>query len=294
MGVDNIEWVNWHDYMPKEDADNFDFGSGAVVSKLAFLLGNQALIMGKLPIELSEHRLDLARPLLMGISSNAMAIVKLARENCGNEVYPIARSLLERIITFYYLQSCPEPELENYIDYSKQKTYLQFHKEIIINDKKFSVSSTKNIDLLEFPDLKIAVEKFTSSKKKKPITRWSKLSLEQKLSTIDSAGEINISLLMIALLAIYDDASEALHGTMYGCTFHVGAFKPYVSIKTYEDMLIEHIRNLTMLFFLFGYMVGDINRYVAKKCALDELHAYAEAVNNQIKDIVDRCLKSHH
>jgi hypothetical protein len=294
MQVGNKNWVNWHEFMPKEDADNFDFGSAAVVSKLAFLLGKQALIMEKIPISLEENRLDLARPLLLGISSNALAIIKLAKDNFGNEVYPIARSLLERIITFYYLQSCSEPELGNYIDYSKQKTYRQFHREIIINDKKFSVYATKNIDLSEFPDLKAAVDKYTSPQKKKPITRWSNLSLEQKLSIIDSAGEINIALLMIALLAIYDDASEALHGTMYGCTFHLGAFKPHVSIKSYMDLITEHLHNLTMIFYLFGYMIGDITRYVGKKCALDELYEFADAVNKQIKDIMSRCLRRLH
>jgi hypothetical protein len=295
MQADNKNWVNWHEFMPKEEADNFDFGSTAVVSKLAFLLVKQAGIMGmKIPISLGENRLDLARPLLCGISSNALAIVNLAKNSFGNEIYPIARSLIERIITFYYLQSCSESELENYIDYSKQKTYRLFHREIIINNKKFSVSATKNINLSEFPDLKIAVDKYTSPKKKKPITRWSNLSLQQKLSIIDSAGEINIVLPMIALLVIYDDASEALHGTMYGCTFHAGAFKPHLSLESYQEVVTEHLHNLTTIYILFGTMMGDINRFVADKCALNELYELADAVNNQIKDIWGRCLRRHH
>jgi hypothetical protein len=291
MQINKENWVNWHEFMPKEDADNFDFGSAAVVYKLAFLLGKQALIMERIPISLGQNRLDLSRPLLLGISSNAQAIIKLAKDNFGNEVYPIARSLIERIITFYYLQSCDQSELDNYIDYSKQKTYRQFIKTITINDKTFKIALAKDIDLYKFPELKNAVDKFTSVKKKKPITRWSNISLEDKLAAIDSVGEANIKLLMITLLSIYDDGSEALHGTLYGCTFHLGAFKPGKLIKHPDDMSKKHRDNLTMIFFLFGHLLGDLNYYVAEKSGLKDLLELSKDINTQIKDTIDCCLK---
>ena len=183
MKESSENWVDWHDCMAKDEADDFEFGSPAVVSKFAFLLAKQAAIMDTIPVSLGSDRLDVAKPLLMGISSNALAIVNLARNNFGNEVYPITRCLIERLITFYYLQFCDKSEISDYIDYSKQKTYRKLDSSIAVNDKIFQIKCTAEVDLDDHPELRSAVAKFTSRKSKRPITRWSGTSLEQRLET---------------------------------------------------------------------------------------------------------------
>jgi hypothetical protein len=285
-------WVNWHEYMPNEEAENYDFGSTPIVEKFAFLLLNHAELMKKIPISLESKRLFLATPLALGISSNAIAIVKLAKESHGNEIYPIARSLIERLINLYYIQSCDEVELDNYIDYSKQKTFRKLNRSLTINDKRFSIKRIPDINLPEFPDLKAAVDKFTSLKKQKQITRWSKLSLEKKLSVIDHSGEINITLIMMALEVIYDDASEALHGTLYGCTFHLGAYDGEEN-KDAEEIIKKYRKNLTMIFFFLGYLLGDLNQYIFRKCDMNDLVELSDDINSQIKDTLKKCLEKH-
>lgn len=158
----NRKCVDWNKYMPKEKADDYTFGSVAVVEKFAFLLGKQAMIMDKIPFSMESERLDATKPLLMGIASNTMAIIELAQQNFGNEIYPILRSLIERIITFYYLQSCDVSEFENYIDYSKQKTYRLLSRSITVNEKTFSIGVKESFDIGKFPELKKAVDKYTS------------------------------------------------------------------------------------------------------------------------------------
>ena len=113
----------------------------------------------------ASERLSSSLPLLVGISSNALSIIQLAKENFGNEVYPISRCLIERIITFYYIQYCSDSEFQNYMDYSHQKTFRKLSGLIKINEKEFSIEYQRKIDLNDFPELKNAVEKFTSKKK---------------------------------------------------------------------------------------------------------------------------------
>lgn len=258
MDTSKNHWINWHEFMPAHEADNRKFGSSAVVSKFGFLLGKQALLMNEIPFSLESKRLSLARSLLMGISSNALAIIQLAKHNFGNEVYPIARSLLERVITFYYLQFCDEQEIQNYIDYSRQKTFRNLSGHISVNDKQFQIKYSGTVDLNDYPDIKAAVEKYTSKNSRKALTRWSSTSIEDKLSVIDKAKDINIEVLMIAVQAIYDDASEALHGTLYGCTFHLGAFKPGLRPKSQEAIADQHKQNLAMIFFTCACLLGKV------------------------------------
>jgi hypothetical protein len=292
MVSNSEDWVNWRDYMPENVANNYDFGSVPIVEKFAFLLGKQALLIDKeIPVSIDQNRLAIARPILMGISSNAIASIKLAQRSFGNEVYPILRSLIERIITFYYLQVCDENELKSYVDYSKQKTYRLTTKKLEVNEKIFSVGLSEAVELDAFPELERAVEKFTSQKSKKPITRWSQTSIENKLSVIDKFRITNTKLLMITLTTIYDDASEALHATLYGCTFHLGAYQPYRQIQKPDDMSKHFLENLTMIFCLFGLLLGRINVYVAEKLGKNELKKIAEATDSQILNTMKKCLK---
>ena len=225
----------------------------------------------------------------MGISSNAQAIVELAKKNFGNEVYPIARGLIERIITFFYIQFCDENELANYIDYSKQKSFRKLDRNIRINDKTFTIKSSVSIDLSVHPNLRKAVEKFTS-KNKKPITRWSRASLDKKLSIIDDAGIIDIALLMIALETIFDDGSEALHGTLYGCTFHLGTYDISSNTDDQEEKSVYHRGNLTAIFFLFACLLAEINLHVANNCGLTDIAELTTDTYEQIKDLITKSI----
>ena len=111
------------------------------------------------------------------------------------------------------------------------------------------------------------------------------------MSVIDYSGEIDITLIMMALEVIYDDASEALHGTLYGCTFHLGAYDADQGNKGVEDKIKRHRKNLTMIFYFLGRLLGDLNQYIFKKCDLKDLLEFSEDINSQIKDTLNRCLE---
>ena len=76
---------------------------------------------------------------------------------------------------------------------------------------------------MEEPELKEAVDIFTSDRGKTK-TRWTSKNISSMLESISNNGGLEIGYLMLAKLWIYDDASEALHGTLYGATFHMGIF----------------------------------------------------------------------
>jgi hypothetical protein len=95
---------------------------------------------------------------------------------------------------------------------------------------------------------------------------------------------------MITLAAIYDDGSEALHGTIYGCTFHFGAYRPESKIERPEDMSKHYRDNLAMAFFLFGMLLGRINAFIGDKLGLEDIKSLAKDTNGQILDTLNRCL----
>ena len=74
---------------------------------------------------------------------------------------------------------------------------------------------------------------------------------------------------MLSTLGIYDDASEALHGTLYGSAFHFGFFEGKIPAKV-EDLAETYRSKLLFLLFALGTSIASLfdvvsNVYSIKK-----------------------------
>jgi hypothetical protein len=193
--------------------------------------------------------------LLMSIYITGNAINLLAINNFLSESYMLARALLEKLINYMYLLVCEEKEYKKYLTYTKQKGYRVLNKSFIVGDQKAELKWSGSINFDGYPGLKEAVNEFTSSKGK-IVTRWTSLSLADRLAIIRDQGNIKIEGLMLSTLGIYDDASKALHGSLYGATFNLGFFE---KIPSSVQELTEIYRNkLLFLFFALGTCIGTL------------------------------------
>lgn len=195
--------------------------------------------------------------LLMSIYITGNAINLLAINNFLGESYMLARPLLEKLINYMYLLVCEEKEYKRYLAYTKQKSYRILNRSFIVGDQKAELKWTSSINLDDYPELKEAVNEFTNSKGKAIKSKmWSSLSLADRLAIIRDQSKIKIEGIMLSTLGIYDDASEALHGSLYGVTFNYGFFE---KIPSSAQKLAEIYRNkLLFLFFALGTCIGTL------------------------------------
>ena len=78
---------------------------------------------------------------------------------------------------------------------------------------------------------------------------------------------------MLALLAIYDEASEALHGTFYGAVFHSGVFDTGIP-KEKAELEKTWISRLSLILFslstcIYSLLKGIENQYPIKRLSKD-------------------------
>lgn len=177
---------------------------------------------------LDDTRLGSLYLLLFSMTYTGSAISILAgrmqAEGCLiTECYMLARSLIERIINYLYLLYCDEKEYKKFLQYTKQKGVRVLNRSFTVGEIEVALRISEQVDFKYNSEIAEAVEQFTS-KRGKPITRWTKSSISDMLETIKNKGNVDIRYLMLAVLGIYDDASEALHGTIYGATFHIGHY----------------------------------------------------------------------
>jgi hypothetical protein len=240
-----------------------------------------AELLSNLPSSYTDKKLDDIIFLPWSIAHNSKAIYFLGKNNFGNEVFILLRALLEKIITFHYLQICDEDEYKNYIKYSKQKSIWKMNRSIRAGEKGFSFEMKGDFDINDYPDLKEAKDQFTSSKGR-PLTRWSPTSIEKKLVAIEKAGVIDVEHLLLATLSFYDDGSEALHATMYGCMFHLGILVPEPSPKSYDDISSRHYASLSTVFFVMSLLLGQLLTYILEKETYEDIEVETKKITNDL------------
>ena len=211
-------------------ASQREFGTGETTRLFFDFFDNQLTLLEKLYQyqftelkHLENTRLGALYPLLFSIHHTGTSISILSRHLHLKECYVLARSFLESLITYAYILSCDEEEYSRYLAYTKQKAYRVLDRSFTVEDSTVRLKWSGSIEVDKDPQLKKALELFTSEKGK-PKTRWTSRSLSEMLESIASRGGLEIGYLMFAILGIYDDASEAPHGTLYGSVFHVGIF----------------------------------------------------------------------
>ena len=236
--------------------------------------------------ELHKHdkRIVITLPIIDGIVSNLEVIGILIENYKTNEAFVIARSLIERIITFLYLQGCTNDEFEKYIKYTSQKIYRKSNQYFNVENSKFTVEEINAINLDEYPELQDALDTFTSKKSKREITRWSNTSLINKLEVVSDSSvvsESNINLILLYLNAYYDDASEAAHSTMYGCTFHFFGFSDSRKNVTDEEIKRDCNKQMRLLLYASALTSGIVIKYLGETYNITE-------INNVLKNLRKR------
>lgn len=83
--------------------------------------------------------------------------------------------------------------------------------------------------------------------------------------------------LFMCLLTIYSDASEALHGTLYGAVFHLGAYDPGSVPEDEQTMQSHHCQTLSMLYLMCAGAIDDLLKFLD---ALGEAYAREAAVRS--------------
>lgn len=193
--------------------------------------------------------------LFSSIIEDAISIRILGNDGRTNQAYIIARALLERIANFCFLQLCTEEEFSDYLDYSLNKAGRRLDRSIEAGGKVQARISLHEGDFVLPPELAAAISKFTSDRGREK-TRWTNVSLPERVAVIEA--KVGQTGLFVSLLTIYADASEALHGTLYGSVFHLGAYDAG-AVPT-DQASLDRYRHTTLscLYLMTGGSIGTL------------------------------------
>jgi hypothetical protein len=165
------------------------------------------------------------------------------------------------------------------------KTYRAMERSLKVKDSSFTVKWTGDIDLSKNPQLKEAVSMFTSHRGRE-ITRWSETSIVKKLGVIEEDGRFDTTIMIAATAAFYDDCSEALHGTVYGCCFHCGGFQPGCKLEHVEDLGDWYRSGLVTIFFFSVLLASQLGRYAGEKSGSEEVARFSAHLRKKALELM--------
>lgn len=227
----------------------------------------------------SEPRVARLYSIYSAIIEDAISIRLLCENARTNQAYIVSRALLERLTNFCFLQLCTDTEFSDYVDYSLNKAGRSLDRTIEAGGQIKARIALNGGDFELPPKISAAIAKFTSERGREK-TRWTSVSLPDRAATIEA--KLGNTGLFMSLLTIYADASEALHGTLYGASFHLGTYE--TSPPHDQASLDQHrYQTLSALYLMAG---GSIDTLFSLLASLGEspFEAVAQASKSAFKE----------
>ncbi len=244
----------------------------------AIYFNNQLLLLRKICESDLKGRAFEVRILLASSCTTGTTLIILGEspKHFYTEIMMLARSFLEKMVNFCYLQICSSSEFEKFL---LHPWYRQYHN---LNYSKSAGDTTLGVKFLgidsfrKLPQVKKSLEKFSEKNKKRS---WSKKSVDEKVKIISQNTKMDIGFFLINTLSIYSNASESLHGSLFGCSYHTGAYDPSINRNNKSEVYENILKNLILLYAQIGSLIHVTTQLLQSK-------------NNNIEEILNLSLKN--
>ena len=178
--------------------------------------------------------------LLMSAGQTGAALLQLASQVnvFTSESTMLGRSFIEKLTNFCYLSVCEEEEYRRFI---LHPVYKQYHLTGSINwedniddyEQYLKGKTEQQEKLKQIPLVQEALKLFSETKDH---LNWTKKTIGQRIKVLQQWGKMLDVFFFINKDYLYSKASEALHGSLFGCGYDLG-FDYY----TYSDKDPEFI-----------------------------------------------------
>jgi len=182
--------------------------------------------------KITDERQAKAALLLISCTQTGAALLQLANQTDSfiTESIMLSRAFMEKITNFCYVSICDEKEYRAFVLHPIYKHYHYVRSVKLEEDIDFDrleenqrIRQEKQEKLKKVKIVQEALQIFSD---KKPNMNWTRKTLNQRIEALEHWGRFLDVFFHLSKFQYYSDASEALHGSLYGCGYAIGAFDP--------------------------------------------------------------------
>jgi hypothetical protein len=258
-----------------------------VVHELAECFGLQMASLRWALDHANGGRLENIRIVARSSCSTGNAIRELGKEpECYfAEMTMLARSFIEKIINFCYLFVCDEDDYQNFLLHPYYRMFHNFDRQKSAGEKKFFLRFSGKDALRSHPTIDEALARFSENN---PRQNWSKKSVDQKVAVLSGKSTIQVGFFLMNTATIYSNASEALHGSLYGCTFHLGRYEPSIDCTDIAAVQKQVWLGSALLFAQLGSMTSETVKLIASLHPMPEAVVGVEGIDKNAEKLLAR------
>lgn len=193
---------------------------------------SELMMLQEVISKITDERQLKATVLLMSCTQTGAALLQLANQTDSftTESIMLSRAFMEKITNFCYVSICEEKEYRAFILHPIYKHYHyvgSIKREDSIDfahlEDEAKARKEKQEELKKNPVMHEALQIFSEKNAK---LNWSKKTLDQRIQVLEKWGKFFDVFFKLSKIQYYADASEALHGSLYGCSYGTGVFDP--------------------------------------------------------------------
>jgi hypothetical protein len=241
--------------------------------------GSELMLLKEAIPKITDDRLAKAAVLLISCGQTGGALLQLANQTNSftSETVMLSRSFMEKVTNFCYAGICDEKEYRAFILHPIYKHYHNAGSPKMEDEIDFSPENEirlkeKQEKLKKIPIVQEALAIFSETKSN---LNWTKKTLNQRIEAIEKWGKLLDVFFAINKMQYYSDASEALHGSLYGCTFEIGAFEPGFNPNETEKMDKKLYKNNTCVLLHLGFLVHESFTLISYSNDIKEIWNYS-------------------
>ena len=222
-------------------------------------------------------------------TGSATILLSKKHEYFFTETVMLSRSFLEKIINFCYLQVCSNNEFERFLLHPYYRQYHNLDRSKESHGIKVGLKFSEIKEFKKMPQVENALNKFSQFN---PSKNWSKKTVDEKVSFIKNYSKLNIAYFLISTLTIYSDASESLHGSLYGCAYQTRVYEPSINHLDSNAVATNNLKSLILLYANMGILTHSVFQLLKHhKSNVDVLFNESKNNQNEILKILKKMTK---
>lgn len=190
----------------------------------------ELMILKEVIPKITDERQAKAVLLLISCTQTGAALLQLANQTDSftTESIMLSRAFMEKITNFCYVSICDEKEYRAFILHPIYKHYHYVGSIKLEDDFDRLEENQKSRKEQQDKLKKVAIvqEALQIFSDKNPNMNWTKKNLNQRIEALEKWGKFLDIFFRLSKTQYYSGASEALHGSLYGCGYGIGAFDP--------------------------------------------------------------------
>lgn len=262
-----IPKLNQHEFSSQSELTGLNF------HLKDYFLAQARILMAIIDANSLEGRAKEIQAAIMSTLNTAHAISSLiSHEDYFNECVILSRGFFERILNISFLMVCDEKDFDEYRLHTKQKAYRKLNEQFSSDGISIIMKTVCHEKLNSDTELRNALKTFSTQSGKEKY--WPKIKIPQRIDLIHKKAKLNPHLFLLYQLMFYTDASEAIHGSFYGMTFHLGKHIP--SINNLDEALLNFRKTISLFLVICGELIYVLINILAQNNNISDWLSKAE------------------